>query len=984
MRFRKRIKDINIDLNINTRPLDPGVIEEYAESMERYGVDKWQSPWKEMPKITHDLHLFGGFHTVYAAMQAFGEEHEITFDVEGNTLRDAFFLATEQNAQHGRRRGNAEKRNIVLRWLLDDEMKEWTDGHIADQCQVSQNFVTSISNQLKSDLSGIDFPTSVFSDGKRKSITEYHRPSKRKFIGKGGVQWIETEQIGTKAQLETAKNSCIRAQNAAYDKWHGICGEKAIPFDWDQFVAVASKEMGEFSLPSKDDTTPESVAEKSRQWHRLKDAISHRKRWVKIYLTELEVKAKPRKRLLDEIMKLQIHQVSPLLPEQYRDEWKESKAGLKAAYPLYFSYSNRNNLPIEKLEEMKDTLLRMKKDLQENGIAKFLSDDYKERAAAHGELTQAYHKAQKAFNAHPLAEQMEFDDFEQEAEFWLELEEGLLSPDFVGGLEVKDIRRYKHLWDKIAKGFEQNVSWVQKILGEAEEGKERVAVTETAQASMDAAKESFLENREALGLAEVSWEDFAERARIEFKRRSADTLLSPSDQLVRSRVTPPAKLCYLGSLWERLRKLTSPPAQDWVAEYADEVKRGEIFGEVVSLQSQAQEIWQEDLRGHVYWDAFNEAIAANIDRKLGEPITAAASVEELTEHIELRKRALADLKAPADWVIALKEREKQEAPLPSEAELKNERALCDGHIKAAEHDFQQLQQKYKLEADFQDFYVYACEHFEEERNLDLSRYIEGLRSIPRIAELREMWKTVVDDLGSESDWIKDFVNRFKATEDTSEESTPLEIKPLGEEKEAEAQQKARREMMEVYEKGQAAFKAHPLAKLIDFEEFMTESESHLEEGDMLEPPTFVHDSDAEAYKQLWLKVAEDLNQNTGWIGELLKTFSENEEVEENDESASEQPAALQIEPLGPADADAPEANKVPSINFKDLDGVIRAKLRAIAREANSIMHARSKLPEPLDRLLSQTLEAIIELAGDDEWMKKALKERYEDADTGQR
>ena len=266
-------------------------------------------------------------------------------------------------------------------------------------------------------------------------------PTKRKFVDSDGeIQWQETKKIGTnqptaynpKAQLETEKNGCIRAQNKAYDKWHGICGEKAILFDWDQFVAVASKEIGELSLPSEDDTTPELVAEKSRSWHKLKDAISYKPAWLKSYLYDLEAKAKPRKRLLDEIMKLQIHQVSPRLPAIYTDEWRESKGGLKAAYPLYFSYSNRNNLPIEKLEAMKDTLIQMKADLEENTIAKFLSDDFKERAAAHGDLTHAWHKAQNAFKAHPLAEHMEFGDFEPEVEFHLELEHGLLDPDSVG------------------------------------------------------------------------------------------------------------------------------------------------------------------------------------------------------------------------------------------------------------------------------------------------------------------------------------------------------------------------------------------------------------------------------------------------------------------------------------------------------------------------------------------------------------------------
>ena len=347
--------------------------------------------------------------------------------------------------------------------------------------------------------------------------------------------------------------ACIRAQNGAYDKWHGICGEKAILFDWDQFVAVASKEISNLSLPSEDDTTPELVAEKSRRWHQLKDAISYKPAWLKSYLNKLEVKAKPRKRLLDEIMALHIHQVSPLLPAQYRDEWRESKAGLKAAYPLYFSYPNRNNLPIEKLKEMKDTLIQMKADLEENGIKQFLSDDFKERAAAHGDLTHAWHKAQNAFKAHPLAEHMKWDDFDQEVEFYLELEEELLSPDFTGGLEARDIRRHKHLWDKVAKALECDAKWVQRLLADiedrvkrVEEADERVEASRAATKAMGDAKASFHEHQDALGLESVSWQQFEERATLEFKRSWAETLFQPVVSPEGQSEHSAAKLSYVG------------------------------------------------------------------------------------------------------------------------------------------------------------------------------------------------------------------------------------------------------------------------------------------------------------------------------------------------------------------------------------------------------------------------------------------------------
>ena len=366
-----------------------------------------------------------------------------------------------------------------------------------------------------------------------------------------------------------------------------------------------------------------------------------------------------RKQLLDEIMKLQIHQVSPLIPAQYTEEYRESKEGLKAAYPLYFSYPQRNKLPIETLEKMKKTLIKMKADLQKRGITPFLSEEFKERAAAHRELTHAWHKAQNAFKAHPLAEHMEFGDFEQEVEFHLELEEGLLGPDFVGGLEVQDLRRYRHLWDKIAKGLERNVNWVQKILKEA---------------------------------------------------------VSPFD--------------YNG-LSEELR---------------GKLENGEPIDveELCTKYSASQEEFERTLESM---------------RKL---------VESLQQHIEKNREEAVD-HSDTDKIKPNAEKQQSDA-------LHNERALCAGHIAAAEHDFNQLRQKHNLQADFQDFYAYACEYFEEQRNLDLSRYVDGLRSIERIQELLAMWKGVVTDIGAEADWIKAFVDKHtpKGTVEAG-----LQIEPLG-------------------------------------------------------------------------------------------------------------------------------------------------------------------------------------------------------------
>lgn len=89
--------------------------------------------------------------------------------------------------------------------------------------------------------------------------------------------------------------------------------------------------------------------------------------------------------------------------------------------------------------------------------------------------------------------------------------------------------------------------------------------------------------------------------------------------------------------------------------------------------------------------------------------------------------------------------------------------------------------------------------------------------------------------------------------------------------------RSRGEMEESYKNAREAFEAHPLSKIMDIEEFMNQAEPFIED-DILEFPEYVHIADAEAYKELWTQVTEYLNQNSGWVEELLKTFSEEEEV----------------------------------------------------------------------------------------------------------
>ena len=123
------------------------------------------------------ISLFSGFHTVTAAQRNFGESHEIGFLViEGNP----YLLAACENASHGKRRTNADKRAAVLRWLEDDEGKTWSDSHIAKMCHVSNQMVRDVALSLGESPSD-----------------NYQRPTLRKSINKhGDIEEVETANIG--------------------------------------------------------------------------------------------------------------------------------------------------------------------------------------------------------------------------------------------------------------------------------------------------------------------------------------------------------------------------------------------------------------------------------------------------------------------------------------------------------------------------------------------------------------------------------------------------------------------------------------------------------------------------------------------------------------------------------------------------------------------------------------------------------------------
>ena len=143
------IKLDRIVLDHTTQPrasIDSATVTEYAESLTNGAngfpaIDVFRD--ESDPKI---LRCADGFHRVNAYRQAGLTEIEAT--VHKGTLRDAVLFAVSANQNHGLRRSNADKRRAVTILLEDEEWRAWSDHKIAEQCGVSQQFVTTVRTQL--------------------------------------------------------------------------------------------------------------------------------------------------------------------------------------------------------------------------------------------------------------------------------------------------------------------------------------------------------------------------------------------------------------------------------------------------------------------------------------------------------------------------------------------------------------------------------------------------------------------------------------------------------------------------------------------------------------------------------------------------------------------------------------------------------------------------------------------------------------------
>jgi regulator of replication initiation timing len=86
--------------------------------------------------------LAAGFHRVAAAKLA--GKASITVELRPGSRFDAVVWSVGENAEHGLRRNNADKRNAVLVLLAEAGASTWSDGRVAECCKVTRQFVSDV------------------------------------------------------------------------------------------------------------------------------------------------------------------------------------------------------------------------------------------------------------------------------------------------------------------------------------------------------------------------------------------------------------------------------------------------------------------------------------------------------------------------------------------------------------------------------------------------------------------------------------------------------------------------------------------------------------------------------------------------------------------------------------------------------------------------------------------------------------------------
>jgi hypothetical protein len=155
--------------------VDDDTVEQYA--------DLWKAKHDFPPlDVFHDGEqyiLADGFHRLYGAEAA--KKASVPCRIHKGTVRDAILFACGANHDHGLHRSRADKRTAVESLLDDDEWGKRSARWIAEQCKVSNTFVSMIVADRKPSVLNstvnVDSSKVESKDGKKRPATSKKLPS---------------------------------------------------------------------------------------------------------------------------------------------------------------------------------------------------------------------------------------------------------------------------------------------------------------------------------------------------------------------------------------------------------------------------------------------------------------------------------------------------------------------------------------------------------------------------------------------------------------------------------------------------------------------------------------------------------------------------------------------------------------------------------------------------------------------------------------
>jgi hypothetical protein len=168
------------------RPLNPDIVADYADQME--AGDKFP-----LIHVFGEKRILGGGRHRIEATRDIGRSY-IACKVHPGDQREAMLFAAGENADHGYRRSDEDKRRAVMLLLADPEWSRWSDREIGRQCHVTHPLVGRRRREMLAGV-GAAAPTGNVTSGAGSGNRTYKNKH-------GQKSTMRTDNIGRRKTAE--------------------------------------------------------------------------------------------------------------------------------------------------------------------------------------------------------------------------------------------------------------------------------------------------------------------------------------------------------------------------------------------------------------------------------------------------------------------------------------------------------------------------------------------------------------------------------------------------------------------------------------------------------------------------------------------------------------------------------------------------------------------------------------------------------------